>query len=261
MTRMRNYILLAALGILVATAQLVATRWGLAGDLAGGFLSGVLLLAGTRVLMLEIEKTYLLPIVAAVASLSGLAFAMAGSDVATPHIAWVAPLLAALPTGMTALVTGMRGRKCQLCRTPLRRFLSFCCPRCHMVACENCWQFERDRCRLCEANQIPLFPIDISWWQQCFGTQVHGGRCTLCLRAADGRVAQWACAGCGYGQCRSCWDDNNGQCSRCGWIIPDLPPEVSTHAVAGAHPQTISRSIAQEDSPHRNADRKEVRNG
>ncbi len=236
MTQMRNSVLLAALAILAAAAQLVATRWGLVGDLAGGFLSGVLVLVGTRVLMLEIEKTYLMPILAAVASLCGLASAIVGSDLTTPHTAWTASLLAALPTGMTALVTGMRGRRCQLCRMPLRRLLSFCCPRCHLVACENCWQFERDRCCLCEANQIPLFPIDISWWQQCFGTQVQNGRCFLCLRAADGRVAQWACADCGHGQCRSCWDDNNGQCSRCGWIIPNLPPEIGTQAVTGTSP-------------------------
>lgn len=234
MTQMRNYVLLAALGILAAIAQLVATRWGLVGDLAGALLSGLLVLVGTRVLVLEIEKFYLLPIVAAVASSCGLGFAIAGSDVATPHIAWMAPLLAALPAGMTALATGMRGRRCQLCRMPLRRLLSFSCPRCHLVICENCWQFERDRCRLCEANQIPLFPIDISWWQQCFGSQLHGGRCTLCFRAADGRVAQWACIGCGHGQCRSCWDDNNGQCSRCGWMIASSS-EADTHIAAGVH--------------------------
>lgn len=260
MTRMRNYVLLAALGILAATAQLVATRRGLAGDLAGGFLSGSLVLVGTRVLMLEIEKTYLLPIVATVASLAGLVVAMGGAEVATPQTAWMAPLLAALPTGMTALVTSMRGRRCQLCRTHVRRLLSFCCSRCHLIACENCWQFERDRCCLCEANQIPLFPIDVSWWQQCFGTQVHGGRCTLCFRGADGRVAQWACAGCGHGQCRSCWDDNNGKCSRCGWMISDLPPEVSGKVDTRAHPQITGRSSTQEDSPPRNAERKEVRN-
>lgn len=259
MTPMRSSVLLTAVGILAATAQLFVTRWELAGDLAGGFLSGVLVLAGMRVLVLEIEDAYLPSIVAAIASLSGLAFAMVGSNVATPHIAWVAPLLAAVPTGITALISGTRGRRCHLCRVPLRRLLSFSCPRCHLVACENCWQFERDRCSLCEANQIPLFPIDISWWRQRLGSQVHGGRCTLCLRVADGRVAQWACAGCGHGQCRSCWDDNNGQCSRCGWMIPDPPSEVNTSALAGANPKTISKHNAL-NSPYKYADGKEGRN-
>jgi hypothetical protein len=63
---------------------------------------------------------------------------------------------------------------------------------------------------------------------------LHGGRCTLCFRAADGRVAQWACIGCGHGQCRSCWDDNNGQCSRCGWMIASSS-EADTHIAAGVH--------------------------
>jgi len=240
-TRLRNYVLLVALGIVAATAQLVATRWGLAGALAGGFLCGLLVLAGIRVLALQIGNLYLPSIVAAAAVLPGVLFAMAGSDVAWPRTVWMAPLLAALPTSVAALVTGMRGRKCQLCRSSLRGLLSFSCPRCHLVACENCWQFERDRCRLCEANQIPLFPVDILWWQQRFGSQVHGGRCALCLRSADGRVAQWACAGCGHSQCRPCWDDNNGQCSRCGWTIPDLQADASTYDAAGARPDKISR--------------------
>lgn len=236
MTRMRNCVLLAALGILAAIVQLVATRWGLASDLVGGFLSGVFVLMSIRVLAIEVEKKILPPIVASVASLSGLTIAMVGSDLAPSHIAWMAPLLAALPTSLIAL-TNARGRKCQLCRMPLRSLLSFSCSRCHLIACENCWQFERDRCRLCEVNQIPLFPIDISWWQDCFGFQVHDGRCALCLHVADGRVAQWACAGCGHGQCRLCWDDNNGQCSRCGWMIPHLPQKTSVHVAAEAHPR------------------------
>jgi hypothetical protein len=240
-TKLRNHVLLVALGILAATAQLVAMRWGLAGALIGGILCGVLVLTGMRVFALEIENIYLPSLVAAASALPGVAFAMTGSDIAGSRIVWVAPLLAALPTGMAALVTGLRGKKCQLCRTPLRGLLSFSCPRCHLVACENCWQFERDRCRLCEANQIPAFPVDISWWQQRFGAQAHGGRCALCLRSADGRVAQWACAGCGYSQCRPCWDDNNGQCSRCGWTIPDLPADGSMYDAAAARLDKISR--------------------
>jgi hypothetical protein len=46
MTRLRTYVLLTALGIFGAIVQLVATRWGLAGDLAGGFLCGAILLGG-----------------------------------------------------------------------------------------------------------------------------------------------------------------------------------------------------------------------
>jgi hypothetical protein len=227
-TQLRSNIFLVPLGILAVVVQLVATRWGLVGAFAGGFLSGVLIIAGMRVLALEIENIYLPLFIAIPASLVGLAFGIAGWNAPCPSVAWTAPLLAALPPGLLAFRIGIRGAKCQLCRAPLRGLLSFSCPRCQLIACENCWQFERDRCRLCEANQIPLFPVDISWWQERFGTQVHGIRCSLCLRAADGRVAHWACAGCGHNQCRSCWDDNDGQCNRCGWTIPDLPTELNT---------------------------------
>lgn len=234
MTQLRSNVLLAVLGILAAAVQLISARWRLSGDLAGGFLSGLIILGGMRALALEIEHIYLPPLVAVGASLLGLALGIAGSSVAYPRVFFIAPLLAALPTGALALKNGLRGARCQLCRARLRRLLSFSCPRCHLIACENCWEFERGRCRLCETNQAPLFPLDFSWWQQRFGSQTPSGRCALCLRIADGKVAHWPCAGCGHSQCRSCWDDNNGQCSRCGWTIPGLPTAVSEFVEAGA---------------------------
>lgn len=234
MTQLRTNILLAALGILAATAQLAVTRWGLIGDFAGGCLCGVILLTGMRVLALEAELIYLPAMFAAAASLVGLALGKAGSGVTYPSAVWAAPILAALLTGAPALSIIMRGAKCQLCHARLRHLLSFSCARCHLVACENCWQFERGRCSLCDANQVPLFPLDFSWWQQHFGSQAYGGRCALCLQTADWSVAHWACGGCGHSQCRSCWDDNNGQCSRCRWMIPDLPASVSEYVAEGA---------------------------
>jgi hypothetical protein len=236
----RSNVLLAAFCILVAAVQLVATRWGLAGALIGGFLSGVLTLSGTRVLALETENLFLLPFVAAAASLLGLCFGIAGSGRTYPVATWAAPLFAALSPGVLALSIRLRGSSCQICHARLRRLLFFSCPRCHLVACENCWQFERGRCRLCDANQIPLFPLEFSWWQEHFGSQVLGERCALCLRAADGRIAHWACGSCGHSQCRSCWDDNNGQCSRCAWTIPDLPAEVSEYIAVGTRPGKIN---------------------
>jgi hypothetical protein len=231
--RTRTYVFLAALCLLASAVQIVAVQWGLLSLLFGGLLSGLILLAGIRLLALEIDVLYLSPLVAACASLLGLAVGLAGADVKFPAAAWSAPLLAAFPTGTMALRTGLRAQRCQLCGTPLRRLLYFSCPRCQLVACENCWQFERGRCRLCEANLIRLFPLDISWWQEQFGSQLQTGRCALCLRPTDGQTAHWACVDCGHGQCRSCWDDNNGQCSRCGWTIPDLPAELSAFVAVG----------------------------
>ena len=241
MTRLRTYVLLTALGVFAAVVQLVATRWGLVGDLAGGLLCGVILLGGMRAFAFDVEQIYLAPVVAAAASLLGLAFEKAGSEVIYSSAAWAAPLLAGLLSGAPALGISMRGARCQLCHTRLRRLLSFSCPRCHLVACENCWHFERGRCSLCETNQVALFPLDFSWWQENFGSQVHGGRCALCLRLADWDVAHWPCKGCGHGQCRACWDDNNGQCSRCGWTIPDLPSDVREYVAAGTRPEKLNR--------------------
>lgn len=235
---------LTVLGILAAAAQLIATRWGFLGELAGGLLGGIIILAGWQIFALGTERIYLLSLVAAAASLLGVAFAIAGAGVSYMPAVWAAPLLAAFPAGVFALRIGLHGARCQLCRAPLRRLLSFSCPRCNLVACENCWQFERGRCRLCEANQVPLFPLDASWWKKHFGAQAHGGRCALCLQAADWNVAHWACAACGHSQCRSCWDDNNGQCSRCGWTIPELPEEVSAFVAAGARPEKTHRSVS-----------------
>jgi len=240
-TELRTNIQIAALGILAATAQLMAARWGLIGILAGGCLCGVILLAGMRVLVLESGRIYLPPIAAAAASLLGIVLAEAGSGVTYTPAAWSAPVLAALLPGAPALSIVLRGARCQFCHTRLRHLLSFSCPRCHLVACENCWQFERGRCSVCDANQVPLFPLDFIWWQQHFGSQVHGGRCVLCLRPADWSVAHWACGGCGHNQCRSCWDDNNGQCSRCRWIVPDLPAAVSEYVAVGTWPGNLNR--------------------
>jgi hypothetical protein len=237
-TTLRTNVLLAALGIFAVAAQLIATRWGLIGDLAGGFLCGLIILAGMRVLALEAEHIYLPLLVASAASLLGLVFGVLGSDIAYSRAAWTAALIAALPPAGLAIKSVLRGARCQLCRARLRGLLSFSCPRCHLVACENCWQFERGRCRLCEANQVHLFPLELYWWQERFGSQVRGGRCALCLRTADWNVAHWACASCGHSQCRSCWDDNNGQCSRCGWTIPGLSAEVSEFVAAAVHPGT-----------------------
>ena len=65
MTRLRTYVLLTALGVFAAIMQLVATRWGLVGDLVGGLLCGAILLGGMRAFAFDVEHIYLLPLVAA----------------------------------------------------------------------------------------------------------------------------------------------------------------------------------------------------
>jgi hypothetical protein len=238
---MRSYLLLGALAVLTAVVQLIATPWGAVGDLAGGLLCGIAVIAGLRVLAIEREPTFVPPLVAAVGSSLGLLLGAAGTGTRISGMAWFAPLIATLPAAGPAMAEAVRSARCPLCHARLRGLLAFACPRCHLEACENCWQFERGRCRLCESNQVALFPLDLEWWQQRFKRQARNGRCSLCLRAADWEVAHWACGGCGNGQCRLCWDDNNGQCSRCGWIVPGLPEEVTEFVAAGSRPEKTDR--------------------
>jgi hypothetical protein len=240
MTEMRRSILLTALAILAAVAQLAATQWGLIGGLAGGLLCGITVFIGMRLLNIETDHIFLPSLIAIAASTLGLALAFAGTGNAYPLAAWFAPLLAAMPSAVPAIAIALRGARCELCHARLRGLLSFSCPRCHLVSCENCWQFERGRCRLCETNQVALFPLDREWWQQHFGSQARAGKCALCLRTADWSVAHWACVGCGHTQCRLCWDDNNGQCSRCGWIIPGLPAELHEFVAFGRSSRKIA---------------------
>jgi hypothetical protein len=51
---------------------------------------------------------------------------------------------------------------------------------------------------------------------------VNHGRCQICLTTSD-QVDLRACGRCGRSQCRECWDYANGQCSRCNWIMDELP--------------------------------------
>jgi hypothetical protein len=238
---MRPHLLLGALAVLAAVVQLIAMHWGTGGALIGGLLCGITIAAGERALQSEAEPIFVPVLVAAAASAVGLLLGIAGTGVRIAGMAWFAPLIAAMPAAVPALAEAVRGARCPLCHTRLRGLLAFACPRCHLKVCENCWQFERGRCRICEANQVALLPLDLAWWQERFKRQAREGRCALCMRTADWEVAHWACGGCGHNQCRLCWDDNNGQCSRCGWIVPGLPEDVSEFAAAGARPEKTHR--------------------
>lgn len=241
MTEMRNNLILATLAVLSAIIQLVATRWGLVGDLAGGLLCGITILISMRLLAIETNSLYIPPLVAVLASALGLAMAIVGAGIAHPPTIWLAPLLAGLPLAIFAIAAALRTARCEICHARLRGLLSFSCPRCHLVTCENCWQFERGRCSVCETNQVALFPLDHAWWQERFGAQAREGKCALCLRTADWSVAHWPCGSCGHTQCRLCWDDNNGQCSRCGWVVPGIATELSEFAAIGFRPEKLRR--------------------
>ncbi len=221
MTSRRGGVLLGALCLLGAALQLLATVGGLPASLLGGLACGFTLPLGLRLLQIEFDTFAILPLLAALSSLAGIATSLGyapGSHART--ILLLAPLIAALPTGATALRKLTRGARCQVCRTPIGKMLSFPCPRCRLTTCERCWSFERERCMVCESNQVLLLPHEGAWWAGQFGAEARTGRCALCLQPVDSRVSQWACVACGHNQCRNCWDESNGVCSRCAWIIP-----------------------------------------
>jgi hypothetical protein len=83
-------------------------------------------------------------------------------------------------------------------------------------------------------------PVDDRWWDKHTGPRATFGRCQVCMSAA-GEVDLRPCRRCLRPQCRRCWDEMNGQCTRCKWIIEDLPASLKPYVAAGPAPQPESR--------------------
>jgi len=153
------------------------------------------------------------------------ALGVAGGSAGGNHdlFIWWAPACAAAVAGFGSLISLRMRNRCHLCNRWLRRsVVSFECPRCGFLVCEECWEFDHLRCRLCEQNHVPAFSPDARWWDQHLGARVNFGRCQICLTTSD-RTDLRSCGRCGRPQCRDCWDNANGQCSRCNWVVDDLP--------------------------------------
>ena len=234
----RDTLLLIGVAVLTAVVQLLAVSGGAGWALAGGIADGLLLVAAIRVFSISVEGVVLPALAAAGASLVGLAAGMLGSGAEIHPAAWAAPALAAAAPAAVWIADRMRAPKCRLCRRQISQrkrnpILAFTCPRCNFLACEYCWEFEKCRCRLCEANQVALFPGDRSWWAQRMGNELSSGKCSLCFGSGEATSPLHACPKCHYGQCQRCWDDNNGQCGRCRWSMPDLPSTLHEYVMLG----------------------------
>jgi hypothetical protein len=214
---------------ITAMAQLIVSRWGLAPALMSAFGAGVIVEATRRLSGFSLQSPFAAPAISAAGSMVGLAMYLVGSDDHLNPALWTAPVVAAFPSACLAAVNALRSPRCQLCRQSTRRLLSFMCPRCQLLTCENCWIFETCRCRLCEENQIALFPQDAEWWGAQLGPQLHVGKCNLCLRSAKDVSVLRSCPNCHHGQCQMCWDHNNGCCGRCNWTMSGLPQQVMEH--------------------------------
>lgn len=187
---------------------------------AGG-LSSFIFLALLHFFEVELPLNTLRLVLPATLSVAGVAAGWAGGN-ANPMI-WWAPASAAAVAALWWIVSNGLGNLCHLCNRWLRRsVVAFECPRCGFQVCEQCWEFEHLRCRLCQQNLVPIFPSDGRWWDRCLGARVNYGRCQICLTTSD-QADLRSCGRCGRTQCRPCWDYANGQCSRCSWIVDDLP--------------------------------------
>ena len=243
MSDLRKYILLSAWSLVGVVIQIAALQWTLLGNLAGAILCGAIVLVGERVLQVTTSSPWFGSFLAALASLLGTALGVTASDVPLPSLLWISPLLAAVPPGVPALRASLRKHLCSLCRKPCGRLLSFHCPRCRLRTCENCWEFDRERCRLCEMNHIALLSVEDAWWTDRLGVELRTGACSLCLTPVEGRIPQWPCRTCGHAQCRSCWDDTNGRCGRCNWTLPGLPGGLSDEYADSNIDQTAHVSV------------------
>jgi len=135
---------------------------------------------------------------------------------------WFAPVLAGVQMALIVWWLQRDARRCSLCEARVAGVITFDCPRCHQSICENCWNHDKLRCRLCVQNAVPLFPDSKQWWDRNVGLTTKQGRCQVCQ--ADWEQAELrACRKCGRPQCLECWDDANGVCARCHGHASDLP--------------------------------------
>lgn len=242
----RSLALLAGLLLVIAVAQLAAVPGGTTTILLIGLLNGFLLVAGMQLFGLLSGALYLRATLSFLSSLTGLLVASFWSPGSVGPYAWIAPLLASLTPAAWGFGKLVRAPRCQICRISVRRLLSFSCPRCHLLACEHCWEHEKCRCRLCESNRVQLLPQTSEWWSKNLGERIWTGKCSLCLMPATATESQLhACSGCHHPQCRFCWDDNNGQCSRCLWFVQELSQTIKEHLEAGQYRMRYMLSSTQ----------------
>ena len=216
-------------GVVVLTASL-QFGFGLAG--APAALVGALLLGvGATLMWLRFDLPATLPwLPPLLISLSVLLSTLILELTVRPVLGeWFAVFAAALGSAGTMYFFLRNRVRCNLCNRSLgSQALIFRCPRCSQEVCEEtCWSFEHRRCGLCVEQRVSILPLEASWWNRVTGPQVKEGRCLICRTSAD-QADLRACPNCRRMQCRSCWDFNNGECSRCATPLPNLPLSLKT---------------------------------
>jgi hypothetical protein len=187
-----------------------------------GLLIGVLGTFTARFFSLLERPAWLLPVLLGGCSLFGLGIAFIEHPL--HPLAWLAIPLAMLASTVIIVLQTMSRRRCGLCNRRLSPTdLTFTCPRCALIVCdETCWSFEHRRCQLCVEHRVPLLSAQKQWWDRVLGPAANHGRCQVCMVSFEQSDLRH-CGRCRRLQCHDCWDNLNGECIRCGWTVPDLP--------------------------------------
>ncbi len=231
--------LLAGLLVLTGSLQFACGIAGAPMALGGALLLGV----GITLLWLQLDlpssRLWLPPlllssIVLLVSLILELAFRSNFAE-------WFCVFVTAAGSGTTMALVLSRRTRCNLCNRRLGGGdLTFRCPRCTQTVCEQtCWNFEHRRCQLCLEQRVSILPLESSWWTRVAGPRMALGRCQVCQTAAD-QADLRACPKCRRPECRDCWDFGNGECSRCGAALPDLPPSLTSVIGSGLEEESYT---------------------
>lgn len=212
--------------------QFLTLLGGVVWAIAGGLLAAILLLLLFAFFELNLRPAWLPYVLPIGASTAGMLLGLVAESIRDP-LEWWAPGAAGAVCGLWLIYQTQTRNRCALCNCRLgSSALAFECPRCFLMVCaDHCWDSDHLRCRLCEQNHVAVLPAEPRWWDRQLGARVSQGRCQICMGTPD-KADLRACGHCGRPQCRECWDQANGQCSRCGWVIPDLPERLRPYMLA-----------------------------
>jgi hypothetical protein len=229
----RTIYLVAAMALLTALSFVVVVSgvfgltlvWAVAAGAAATFLSR--LIAGGDAAPGSAPPPL---VMAAMIFLFGTALKWASGVGTTTWMDWAPAALAVGSAWGVGLMVASRNRTaCFVCKTV--GTVTFVCPRCHQTICAQptCWSGAHLRCRYCEEREVILFPIAEGWWQSRVGARASTGACSSCFKESQETDLR-ECGQCQWPMCKRCWDFNNGHCTHCDWVMPNLPPDL--HAVS-----------------------------
>jgi hypothetical protein len=229
--RLNQVGLLLGFGVLWVSMQFLGALGGPIPALLSAVLIGVLGMFAAHFFSLLDRPVWLLPVVLGGCSLLGLGITFLDRKFAS--FEWLAVPLCLLVSGGIVLLQTMSRKRCGLCNRRLSpNALTFTCPRCALIVCdESCWSFEHRRCQLCVEHRVPILSAQKQWWDRTLGPAAIYGRCQVCMVSFE-QADLRHCGRCRRPQCRDCWDNLNGECARCGWTVPDLPESLKRIATS-----------------------------